>query len=73
MSLEDFRIPETPESRTHRVVLLLIAIGLVGAVVRGGWRFLVDLSHGAELLAMAAAAAVLYAILRYMRQGRRPT
>jgi hypothetical protein len=68
MSLENFRIPETPESRTHRVVLLLIAICLVSALVRGGWRFLVGLSYGAELLAMAAAAAVLYAIVRYARQ-----
>ena len=68
MSLERFRLPETPESRMHRVVLLLLAICVVATVLRGGWRLLATLEFGPALLGIAAAAAIAIAVRRYLRQ-----
>lgn len=67
-SLERFRLPRTPESRTPLVLLLLGALGLATAAIRGGWRFLAGSSYGVELLLGAAFAAILYATVRYIRQ-----
>jgi hypothetical protein len=41
MSLEKFRLPRTPESRTPYVVAILVLISLVAAAVRALWRLLV--------------------------------
>jgi hypothetical protein len=62
MSLESFRAPTTPESRTHRVVLLLIALGLV----RSGWGLFVGSRYSAEIAIGATVAAVAYAVWRYL-------
>jgi hypothetical protein len=71
MSLEDFRLPQTPESGTYRVVLLLLCIALVAAVVQGLWRVLVGLPFAAETIGLAgAAAAIGYVVVRYLRQRR---
>jgi hypothetical protein len=50
------------------VLLLLGALGLATAAIRGGWRFLAGSSYGVELLLGAAFAAILYATVRYIRQ-----
>ena len=71
MSLDKFRLPETPESRTYRVVLLLIGGGLVTAVARGGWQLLAGAPFGEEMIGLTAAAAVAYALTRYLRQRQR--
>jgi hypothetical protein len=71
MSLENFRLPQTPESRTYRVVLLLLCIALVVAVTQGLWRLLVGSPFAAGTIALAgAAAASAYAVVRYLRQRR---
>lgn len=70
MPLDNFRPTETPESRTYRVVLLLIVIGVIMALGRGLWQFLVGAAFGVELIALAAVAAIAYAVARYLRQQR---
>ena len=64
MAIENFRIPETPESRTPRVLALLAIIGLIGAAVR----LFVGSRYSIEMLLMLAAATGSYAIWRYLRQ-----
>jgi hypothetical protein len=64
MALEDFRAPRTPESRTPYVLALLTLIGLV----RGLWAVLGDWAYGAAFVLAAAAAAIAYAVFRFLRQ-----
>ena len=64
MAIENFRIPETPESRTPRVLVLLVIMGLIGETVRA----IVDSRYSVGVLLMLAVAAVSYAIWRYLRQ-----
>lgn len=70
MSLEHFRVPETPESRTPRVLLLLLVIGLGTSLVRTGWTWLAFSTFGEAAVLTVAGGAVVYAVARYVR-GRR--
>ena len=72
MSLDNLQYTGTPESRTYRVVLLLLVIGLVSAAGRGLWRLVVALPlNPTGLVLTIAAAAVVLAVWRYLRQFRR--
>ncbi len=67
MSLENFRVPRTPESRTPYVLAVLAIFGVIGAA----WNAFVDFRYNVESLIVVAAAAVGYAVWRSVRQGRR--
>lgn len=64
MSLENFRVPKTPETRIPHVLLVLLVIETVALAVRWfiGSRFSV------ELFVVITAAAIVYVIWRYLRQ-----
>ena len=64
MSLDNFRVPRTPESRTPYVLGLL---GVVGAV-NLAWTAFIGSSHSVEILLVSAAAVIGYVIWRYVRQ-----
>jgi len=64
MGIENFRVPETPESRTPRVLALLAVIGLIGAAVQ----LFVRSRYSIGMLLTLAAVAASYAIWRYVRQ-----
>lgn len=63
MSLENFRVPETPETRTPRVLALLLVIGLVSSALR----WLIGFEYAVELTLLLAAAAVSYVVWRFIR------
>jgi hypothetical protein len=64
MSLEHFREPTTPESRMHRIVLVLLCIG----AVRGVWGLFVQSAFSVEIAVGVTVAAIAYAVWRYVRQ-----
>lgn len=68
MSLENFRLPKTPESRTPARLLLLGLLGGVTALFRG----FVEFRFAIEVVVVTAAAAVVYAVWRFIRAGERP-
>ncbi len=70
MPIENFRVPETPESRTPRVLLLLLAIGLVTSLARDGWTWLANSSFGEAAILGVAAGAVVYAVARHVNERR---
>ena len=63
MSLENFRVPKTPETRTPYVLALLLVIGLVN----GALRWFIDFQYAVELTILMAAAAVTYVVWRFVR------
>jgi hypothetical protein len=63
MSLENFKLPKTPESRTPAMLLLIVLIGGVTALVRG----FVEFRFAAELVVVGAIAAIGYAVWRFIR------
>ena len=63
MSLEDFRVPKTPETRTPYVLALLAIIGAVTAALR----WFVGFRYSVEAFALIAAAAIAYAVWRFVR------
>ena len=67
MSLERFRVPRTPESRTPLVLLWLAALGGIGYA----YRTLAESEHGAAIVVIVAASLVLYALIRYVAGRRR--
>jgi hypothetical protein len=69
MPLETFREPATPESWMHRTVLLLLFLGAVGGV----WGLFVESSFSVEIAVGVTAAAVAYAVWRYLRQPGDPS
>ena len=64
MSLEDFRVPRTPESRTPYVLGLL---GVLGAV-NLAWTAFVGSPYSVEIFLVSAAAAIAFVVWRYVRQ-----
>jgi hypothetical protein len=64
MSLENFRVPRTPESRTPYVLGLL---GVLGAVSLA-WTAFIGSSYSVEILLVSVAAAIGYVVWRYVRQ-----
>jgi hypothetical protein len=67
MSLEDFRVPKTPETRTPYVLALLAIIGAVEAALN----WYVGFRYSVELFLLTAAAAIVYAVWRFARQPHR--
>ena len=67
MSLEDFRVPKTPETRTPYVLALLAILGAANASLRWftGFRYAV------EVFVLTAVAAVTYVVWLYLRQRLR--
>jgi len=65
MSLEHFRVPRTPESRTPYVLALSAIIGVIG----GALRWLIDFQYAVELTVIAAAAGITYVVWRFIRQS----
>lgn len=68
MSLEDFRVPKTPETRTPYVLALLVVIATVNAALR----WFVGFRYSAEVFVLVAAAAIAYAVWRSIRQRASP-
>ena len=66
MSLEDFRVPKTPETRTPYVLALLLIIGAVEAALN----WYVGFRYSVELFLLTTAAAIVYAVWRFTRQPR---
>ena len=66
MSLEDFRVPKTPESRTPYVLALLAILGAVYAALR----WFVGFRYSVEVFVLLAAVAVASAVWR-STYGRR--
>ena len=64
--MEHFREPTTPESRTHRVVLLLLALGAVRCV----WDLFVGSRYSVEMAIGLTVVTVAYAVWSYVRQPR---
>ncbi len=64
MSLEDFKLPETRNSRTPYALLLLG----VSAAVTAAWRIWVGSRYSVEIMIGVTVVAVAYAVLRYARQ-----
>jgi hypothetical protein len=69
MPVEDFRTRATPESRMHRVLVVLFIIGGIRAVfgVFVGSRYSVETAIGVFVVAIA------YAVWRYLRQPHDPS
>ena len=67
MSLENFRVPKTPESRTPYV----LAVGAIfgGLAAAGNW--FVDFRYNVEVLLIAAAVVVGYVTWRYVNRAPR--
>ena len=63
MSLEHFRVPKTPESRTPYV----LAVGAIFGVIAAAWNWLVDYRYNVEVLLIAIAAALGYVTWRYVK------
>ena len=68
MSLDDFRVPKTPETRTPYVLALLAIIGAVNASLR----WFVDFRYAVEVFIVTAVAAVAYFAWRYLRHRLNP-
>ena len=68
MALEDFRVAKTPETRTPYVLALL---GIIGAV-NAGLRWFVGFRYSAEVFVLVAAAAIAYAVWRFVRHRLNP-
>jgi len=66
MSLEDFRVPKTPETRTPYVRALLAIIGVANAALR----WFVEFRYAVEVFLLTAAAAIAYAVWRFVRRRR---
>ena len=66
MSLEDFRVPKTPETRTPYVLALLVIIGIANA----GLRWFVEFRYAVEVFLLTATAAIAYAVWRFVRRRR---
>ena len=64
MSLEHFKVPRTPESRTPYVLALL---GILG-VANLAWRTFVDSRYSVEIFLALAVSAITYVVWRYVRQ-----
>jgi hypothetical protein len=67
MSLEDFKIRKTLESRTPYVLLLLGVVAALGAI----WRAFAGLSYSVAIATGVCIVAVAYAILRYVNHRNR--
>jgi hypothetical protein len=63
VSLEDFRVPKTPESRTPYVLALLAILGAVNAALRG----FIGFRYSVEVFVLLAVAAIAYAVWRFVR------
>lgn len=66
MTLDTFREPQTPESRTWRVVLVLTLLGAPFAF----WRWVSGSVYAVEIAAGALVVALGWAVALYVRQRR---
>jgi hypothetical protein len=64
VSLEDFRVPKTPETRTPYVLALLAIIGVANAALR----WFVGFRYSVEVFVLLAAVAIACAVWRFVRQ-----
>ena len=66
MSLENFRVAKTPESRTPYV----LAVGAIFGGIAAAWNWFVDFRYNVEVFFVAAALALGYATWRYAKRAR---